>query len=69
MQQIMYILNECITACSGWFVRIFNASGMVDIYIAALFIMFGVRFLLAPVFGSSKGSDKARRSGEGNSDE
>ena len=69
MAQIMNLLNQCISAASEWFVSVFTASGMIEVYISFLFVVFAIRFLLAPVFGSSRGSDKARRSGEGDSNE
>ena len=65
MAEILGLLNQSIGAASQWFVSIFTSSGMVEVYLGLLFIVFAIRFLLAPVFGRSRGSDHARRSGEG----
>ena len=64
MADIMNLLNSVITSASEWFVRIFTASGMIEVYIAVLFIFFGIKFILAPMLGSSRGSDRARSNKE-----
>lgn len=69
MADIMNLINSSITAVSSWFIRIFNASGMVEIYISFIFIIFAIRFVVVPIFGRSRGSDRARRSHEESSDE
>ena len=63
--QVMNLINTSLAACSQFFVRIFNGSGMVELYISIFFIVFGFKFLLSPVLGKSLGSDRAR----GKSDE
>lgn len=60
MAEVMSLLNNSIVAASDWFVRIFNASGMVEIYLAFLFIIFAMRFILKPILGNA-GSDRARK--------
>lgn len=64
MVNIMNLINSSITAASTWFVRIFNASGVVEIYISIIFIIFAIRFVIVPIFGKSRGSDRARSSEE-----
>lgn len=64
LMDIMSIVNNAITSASLWFVDIFTASGMVEVYIAVLFIILAIRFILSPLLGSSRGSDRARRSGD-----
>lgn len=60
MSDVMALLNNSITAASGWFVKIFNASGMVEIYFAFIFILLAMRFILKPILGGA-GSDRARK--------
>lgn len=66
MVQIMNLINSAITAASQWFVQVFTSSGMIQVYLSVLFIVFSFRFLLRPVFGSSRGSDRARDNSEVN---
>ena len=66
MEEVLNVINSAFLACSDWFVDIFTASLMTEVYIVAIFIIFGIRFLLRPIFGSSRGSDRARKSSEVN---
>lgn len=61
MADILNMINHSISSASSWFVSIFNAAGMVEVYIAIIFILFGIRFLVVPIFGRSRGSDRARK--------
>lgn len=63
LEQVMFILNNALSACSSWLVAIFNASGVSSVFFAFLTIVLAIRFLLAPVFRGS-GSDHARKSGD-----
>lgn len=74
MVEIMNLLNSSINTCSNWFVNIFKSSGVTEIYLGFLFVFMAMRFILAPVLGSSirssaMGSDKARPTRKGDSDE
>lgn len=51
-----------------WFEAMLNRGGALGAFVAAFFIVQVGRFLLRPIFGSV-GSDKARRSEDGDSDE
>lgn len=57
---VMGMINQSIAAASGWFVRIFNATGMVEIFFAFIFIIMAIRFILKPILGGA-GSDRARK--------
>lgn len=63
LQEVMSIINNSLSACSSWMVRIFNASGVASVFFAFLAIVLAIRFLLSPVFRGS-GSDRARKSGD-----
>ena len=65
ISQVMNLINTSLSGCSQLFLRVFNASGMVEFYISILFIVLAFKYILSPVIGSSKGSDRAR----GNTDE
>lgn len=60
VQQIINMLATAFDAVSNWMIRIFDASGTVGIYLGAMVILFSVRYLLAPLFGSKVGSDTAK---------
>lgn len=65
VSQVMNLINISLSACSQLFFRVFNGSGMVELYISILFIVLAFKFILSPVLGKSRGSDRAR----GNTDE
>lgn len=62
MSQVYSFLQQLITACSGWFTRIMDATGAGDFYLAMVFISLSVGFLLSN-FGNAfrSGSDLAAR--------
>lgn len=51
-----------------WFEAMLTRGGALGSFIAAFFVFQVGRFLLGPIFGSA-GSDKARRSKDGDTDE
>lgn len=69
MIDVMNLLNQSLVSASDWFVSVFNASGMVEIYLAFIFLILAMRFLVVPIFGRSRGSDRARSKNEVDSDE
>lgn len=60
MEQILNMINFSLSSASSWFASIFINSGMADVYLTIIFVIMAVRFLVVPVFGSSRGSDRAR---------
>lgn len=60
MVDILNLINTSLTHASSWFVSVFVGSGMADVYLTFIFVIMAVRFLVVPVFGSSRGSDRAR---------
>lgn len=46
-------INQVFPACAGWFARIFNETGATPYYLATVFIVLVVRFLVKPLVGSS----------------
>lgn len=56
---IFNMINSALSSCSTWFLNIFNASGVVEVFLAMLFVVFSFKFLLQPVLGRSRGSDRA----------
>lgn len=72
MNQVYTILQQIITACSGWFTQILDATGAGDFYLAMVFISLSIGFLLSNFsngMGIHTGSDEAarayRKSGNG----
>lgn len=64
--QIMNILNQSIVSAAGWFTDIITSSGVVDVFLFFIFLILSIRFLVSPVFGDGRGSDRARRTGKDN---
>lgn len=66
---VMNVINQAIISCSSWFVNVFNSSGVEDIYLAMLFVVFAVRFLISPFVGAATftaASDRVRNVRETN---
>lgn len=55
---VMNLINSSFAAAGSWFSSIFNASGMVEIYLAMIFITLCFKFILTPIFGISASSDR-----------
>lgn len=66
--QAASLFMRIVAQSFAWFENMLVKSGALGVFIAAVFIFQVGRFLLRPIFGSS-GSDKARRSKDGDSDE
>lgn len=56
---VMGMINQSIAAASGWFVRVLNSTGIVEIYFAFIFISLAIGFIMKPLLGGAK-SDIAR---------
>lgn len=67
--QVMNFINTGISAASQLFLRVFTGSGMIEVYFAIIFIILAIKFIISPVIGKSRGSDRARSNKEVNSDE
>lgn len=65
---LMNLFNSSISAASGWFIEIFNASRVANVYLVFIFLVMLIRFIVAPIFGRSRGSDRARTSAEVNNE-
>lgn len=61
---LMNLFNSSISAASGWFIDIFTASNVANVYLVFIFLVMLIRFIVAPIFGRSRGSDRARPSPE-----
>lgn len=61
MTIIFEILNTSITAAASWFTALFQRSGMVSFYLAMVFVFLVGKFILVPLFGSSRGSDSVSK--------
>ena len=69
MAFVFNLINQSFSAASSWFSNIFVSTGMAEAYIALMFLILLLRFLVYPLFGSSRGSDRARSRKEDSSDE
>lgn len=65
---IVNVVVSGIAACFSWFERLIGSmSGALDFVLAFFAIYVIVRFILKPVLGGGRGSDKAKKSSGGNS--
>lgn len=68
MVAVVNFFNQIITVSANWFVTLLSASGMTEFFLSMFFIFLLGRFILRPLFGSSRGSDKVTgKKGGGNS--
>lgn len=65
MVQVINFFNQIITASANWFVTLLAVSGMTDFFLSMFFIFLLGRFILRPLFGSSRGSDKVAKRKDG----
>lgn len=68
MTVVFDLLNRSIVQAASWFVDLFNASGAVSFYLSMIFVGLVGKFILAPLFGSSRGSDTVKKNRGGSSD-
>lgn len=61
MDVIFSYLNQSITSVAGWFITLFDKSGVASFYLSMIFIALVGKFILSPLFGSSRGSDKVKK--------
>ena len=66
MVYVFDILNRSITEAASWFVDLLGRSGMTDFYLSMVFIFLLGKYILKPLFGSSRGSDQVRKKSGGN---
>lgn len=48
------IISQCLGFAISTFTSLLNGSGLVNIYLGAVFILLVAKFLLLPIFGSSR---------------
>lgn len=66
MTIIFDIINSCIVNVAGWLVQLLNASGMTQFYVSMVFVFLLGKYILKPLFGSSRGSDQVQKKSGGN---
>lgn len=66
MAYVFDILNASITEAANWFISLLGKSGMTDFYLSMVFIFLLGKYILKPLFGSSRGSDQVRKKSGGN---
>lgn len=58
LESLNIILNA-ITVAFGWFLELYDAAGALGIWQFCIFVFLTYRFILAPIFGHTAGSDRA----------
>ena len=64
VSKIFSMLANAFSSAAGWFVDLLAASGMTQIFLAAVFFMLLRKFILDPIFSGS-GSDKVTKRNKG----
>lgn len=65
MVEVINFFNRIITASANWFVTLLASSGMTEFFLSMFFVFLLGRFILRPLFGSSRGSDKVTKHKDG----
>lgn len=66
---VVNFINSGLSGALSLFTELMDASGMTPFYISMVFVFLLGKFLLAPIFGRSLGSDKVKkRSSSGGND-
>lgn len=58
---LLGIIQPIVTAPLAWLTQLFNATSIGSFWVGCIFVFLVGRFILLPLFGSSLGSDKAKR--------
>lgn len=61
MIYVFDFLNHSITQCASWFTALLGSTGMTSFYLSMVFIALLGKFILKPLFGSSRGSDQVKK--------
>lgn len=64
MNDLFSIIYYPLIYAVNWFSDLFQNTGMTELYLSIIFIVLSIRFLVSPIFGVSRGSDKARSKDE-----
>lgn len=64
MVDAISVLATALSAVTDLFQQLMAVSGGMPVIMAMFFIFFSIRFILAPIFGSSGSSDKAKKKGQ-----
>lgn len=59
------LISSVLTSVFGWFTSLFQTVGFLDILFGIILITCAYRFLLMPLFSGGMGSDKAKKSDDG----
>lgn len=62
--QVFSLIGQALSAAWGWFAQIWDRSGALSVFLAAIFTFQVYRFFLAPLLAFSNGSDQAKKSGK-----
>ena len=62
MTQIVGIFKIVFQSVFGWFDSLLTESGGGTFYLSMIAVFLVYKFMLAPIFGSSRGSDTAAQS-------
>lgn len=60
VNDIIFMLVESFSAAGSWFTGVMTATGAGGILLAAIFLVYLVRYLISPIVGS--GSDMVKKS-------
>lgn len=61
IDHVFLFMQNCFASPLLWFETLLTSTGLTSFWIACVFIFIVGKFILAPLFGSSLGSDKAHK--------
>lgn len=61
LNSVFFFMQRIFSAPITWFTRLVQSSGVSGFWLGCVFIFLVGRFILLPLFGSTLGSDKAKR--------
>lgn len=62
-ERAVFLLIEAIGAVTFWFLKCFEAVKAADFYLTMVFVSLSCAYMLAPILGKMRGSDKSSRKG------
>lgn len=62
---VVNLISSVLSSVFGWFTSLFQTLGFLDILFGVILITCAYRFLLMPLFSGGMGSDKAKKSEDG----
>lgn len=57
-------IGAAFSSCFSWFTTLLDATGLTSVFLAGVGIFLVFKFLLMPLFGGARSSDKAKKNND-----